>query len=52
MRNYAFRELNERGVVLRYIFDLTISEVKVRFSKSKAPVVQVLRNRHVIVQKG
>lgn len=48
---YSFRELDEHGVVLRYVFDLSRRDAVSRYWSSTACVVQLLGNRRVIAER-
>ena len=49
---YQFRELDENGVVLKYVFELTRREAVKLYWESNAPKVQMLANRRVIAERS
>lgn len=48
-RNFQFREFDEDGVVLRFIWNLTYAEALRYYEESTAAVAQVLVNRRPIL---
>ena len=52
MRIYQLRTIDEEGVVLSFIFDLTRREAVSLFWKTTAPKVQMLANRRVIAERS